>query len=173
MFTVWIWITNSILLSTFKLLRLKISPTCTKTQIILIYILISIKYQSFKTSKLLKGVPNPLKIDLDKPLTTPAFIGIISILRLISSPETHRCLNHSRYTLILWFPLFPTPKWRLPHHNGYYQQQKTHLMDISLCFCRALNFRINRNGQWEKFDLKLEQLPNTIDEWSLIQSKCC
>lgn len=50
----------------FKLLRLKISPTCTKTQIILIYILISIKYQSLKTSKLLKGVPNPLKIDLDK-----------------------------------------------------------------------------------------------------------
>lgn len=86
----------------------------------------------------------------------------------LSSPETHRCLNRCRYTLILQCSLFPTPKWRLPHHNGYYQQQKLHLMDISLCFCRALNFRINRNGQGEKIDLMSEKPPNTIDRWSLM-----
>lgn len=91
----------------------------------------------------------------------------------LSSPETHRCLNRCRYTLILQCSLFPTPKWRLPHHNGYYQRQKLHLMDISLCFCRALNFRINRNGQGKKIDLMSEKPPNTIDRWSLIQSKCC
>lgn len=86
----------------------------------------------------------------------------------LSSPETHRCLNRCRYTLILQCSLFPTPKWRLPHHNGYYQQQKLHLMDISLCFCRALNFRINRNGQGEKLIL-CQKSPLTLlidDLWS-------